>query len=46
MDRFDPALTSIVMPCHNAAFSEEAAASVIGQSRPRAEASPSASSQT
>ena len=32
MDHFDPALISVVMPCHNAsAYVEEAVASVLGQ---------------
>jgi GT2 family glycosyltransferase len=38
MDHFDPALISVVMPCHNAApFVEEAVASVLGQSYPQVE---------
>ena len=38
MDHFDPALISVIMPCHNAApFVEEAVASVLGQSYPRVE---------
>jgi glycosyltransferase involved in cell wall biosynthesis len=38
MDHFDPALISVVMPCHNAApYVEEAIASVLGQSYPHVE---------
>ena len=38
MDHFDPALISVVMPCHNAApYVEEAIASVLGQSYPQVE---------
>ena len=38
MDKFDPALISVVMPCHNAApYVEEAIASVLGQSYPHVE---------
>ena len=38
MDNFDPALISVVMPCHNAApYVEEAVASVLGQSYPNLE---------
>lgn len=38
MDNFDPALISVVMPCHNAApYVAEAVASVLGQSYPHLE---------
>jgi len=38
MDNFDPALISVVMPCHNAApYVEEAVNSVLGQSYSRVE---------
>ncbi|MHB0983599.1 MAG: glycosyltransferase family 2 protein [Thiobacillus sp.] len=38
MDHFDPALISVVMPCHNAApYVGEAIASVLGQSYPQVE---------
>ncbi len=38
MDNFDPALISVVMPCHNATpYVEEAIASVLGQSYPQVE---------
>lgn len=38
MDNFDPALISVVMPCHNAAsFVGEALASVLGQTYPHVE---------
>lgn len=38
MDRFDPALISVVMPCHNAAaYLDEAVASVLGQTYPQVE---------
>lgn len=38
LDQFDPALISVVMPCHNAApYVEEAVASVLGQSYPQVE---------
>jgi glycosyltransferase involved in cell wall biosynthesis len=38
MDNFDPALISVVMPCHNAApYVEEAIGSVLGQSYPQVE---------
>ena len=38
MDNFDPALISVVMPCHNAvSYVEEAVKSVLGQSYPRVE---------
>jgi glycosyltransferase involved in cell wall biosynthesis len=38
MDNFDPALISVVMPCHNAApYVGEAIASVLGQSYPQVE---------
>ena len=38
MDHFDPALISVIMPCHNAApFVEEAVNSVLEQSYPRVE---------
>ena len=38
MDHFDPALISVVMPCHNAApYVEEAVASVLGQNYPQVE---------
>ena len=38
MDHFDPALISVVMPCHNAApYVDEAIASVLGQSYPQVE---------
>lgn len=35
MDHFDPALISVIMPCHNAAFIEDAINSVLKQSYPR-----------
>jgi glycosyltransferase involved in cell wall biosynthesis len=38
MDNFDPALISVVMPCHNAApYVEEAVGSVLGQTYPHVE---------
>jgi glycosyltransferase involved in cell wall biosynthesis len=38
MDNFDPALISVVMPCHNAApYVEEAVGSALGQSYPHVE---------
>jgi len=38
MDHFDPALISVVMPCHNAAlYLDEAIASVLEQSYPQVE---------
>jgi glycosyltransferase involved in cell wall biosynthesis len=38
MDHFDPALISVVMPCHNAVpYVEEAVASALGQSHPHVE---------
>jgi len=38
MDHFDPALISVVMPCHNAAATvQDAVASVLGQSYPQVE---------
>lgn len=38
MDHFDPALISVVMPCHNAApYVSEAIASVLGQRYPQVE---------
>ena len=38
MDHFNPALISVVMPCHNAAaYLEEAVSSVLGQSHPHVE---------
>ncbi len=38
MDNFDPALISVVMPCHNAApYVDEAIQSVLGQSYPQIE---------